>query len=240
MVGTGIVANPTDPMSYAVKIAGINVGPLPHSAATVSRNAVTNAAKGIEGVNAAVTGSDNAIDLVYTGISGVQDVGAATGITINRSDITRYIVPLAGVGLTDLTCNWWGLATGPLNVATSIATSIYTAWAVAPIANGAGGGCTGAPSALPLQLACSLEPTLHSVDGAVSTSIQFVNQTAGPVTVSWLNYQGQRVFYNTLAAGQSYVQQTFVTHPWIVTDASGVCLGIWLPTASLGVALIGG
>ena len=43
-------------MSYAVKIAGINVGPLPHSAATVSRNAVTNAAKGIEGVNAAVTG----------------------------------------------------------------------------------------------------------------------------------------------------------------------------------------
>ena len=91
-----------------------------------------------------------------------------------------------------------------------------------------------------LQFACSLEPTLHSITGLVSTSIQFVNQTTGPVTVYWLDYQGQRVFYNTLAAGQSYDQQTFLTHPWVVTDASGACLGIWLPSTAPGTALIGG
>src|SRR3989441_2568217 len=95
--------------------------------------------------------------------------------------------------------------------------------------------------AFPLaRYACSLEPTFHSINGDVSTFIRFVNQTAGPVTVYWLNYEGQRVFYNTLAAGESYVQQTFITHPWIATDASGACLGLWLPTATLDPALIAG
>src|SRR5207247_10738202 len=64
--------------------------------------------------------------------------------------------------------------------------------------------------AFPLaRYACSLEPTFHSINGDVSTFIRFVNQTAGPVTVYWLNYEGQRVLYTTVAAEQSYVQQTF-------------------------------
>src|SRR5207302_8770023 len=94
------------------------------------------------------------------------------------------------------------------------------------------------------RLPCNLEPTLHSIDGAVSTSIQFTNSTAGPVNVYWIDYQGQRVFYRggdfpTLAAGQSYIQQTYITHPWVVTDAAtGTCLGIWLPTESQDTAVI--
>ncbi len=96
------------------------------------------------------------------------------------------------------------------------------------------------------RLPCSLEPTLHSIEGTVPTSIQFANDTAGPVNVYWINYQGQRVFYRggpftALAAGQSYVQGTYITHPWIITDvATNKCLGIWLPTESLGTAVITG
>jgi hypothetical protein len=60
------------------------------------------------------------------------------------------------------------------------------------------------------------------------------------VNVYWIDYQGQRVpYFAALGAGQSPVQQTFITHPWIVTDANGACLGIWLPTESPGTALIG-
>jgi hypothetical protein len=100
-------------------------------------------------------------------------------------------------------------------------------------------------STLP-RLSCSLEPTLHSIEAPVPTSIQFTNKTSGPVNVYWINYQGQRVFYRggqfpPLAAGQSYVQGTFITHPWIVTDAtSNACLGIWLPTESPDTAAITG
>jgi hypothetical protein len=96
------------------------------------------------------------------------------------------------------------------------------------------------------RLSCSLEPTLQSIEGTVQTSIQFVNNTAGPVNIYWINYQGQRVFYRggpfaALAAGQSYVQGTFITHPWIVTDvANNSCLGIWEPTESAGTAVITG
>jgi 6-phosphogluconolactonase (cycloisomerase 2 family)/fibronectin type 3 domain-containing protein len=95
------------------------------------------------------------------------------------------------------------------------------------------------------RLSCSLEPTLRSMVSKV-TSIQFANDTAGPVNVYWINYQGQRVFYrggpySALAAGDHYVQGTFITHPWIITDvATNTCLGIWLPTESAGTAVITG
>jgi len=90
------------------------------------------------------------------------------------------------------------------------------------------------------RLSCSLEPTLHSIEGTVPTTIQFANNTAAPVNVYWINYAGERVsYFSGLGAGQSFVQDTFITHPWIVTDvATGTCLGIWLPTESPGTAII--
>jgi len=100
-------------------------------------------------------------------------------------------------------------------------------------------------STLP-RLSCSLEPTLHSIEGNVATSIQFTNNTGGPLNVYWINYQGQRVFYRggpfaALAAEQSYTQGTYITHPWIITDvATNSCLGIWLPTESPDTAVITG
>jgi hypothetical protein len=86
--------------------------------------------------------------------------------------------------------------------------------------------------------ACSIEPTLKSIEGTVPTSVQFNNQTAGNVNVSWIDYDGQRVFYNTVAPGQSYVQSTFLTHPWVVTDAINTCVGVWFPTESADTATI--
>src|SRR5205823_3960011 len=95
------------------------------------------------------------------------------------------------------------------------------------------------PHSSPLpRLSCSLEPTLHSIEGNVATSIQFTNNTGGPLNVYWISYQGQRVFYRggpfaALGAEQSYTQGTYITHPWIITDvATNSCLGIWLPTES--------
>ena len=88
------------------------------------------------------------------------------------------------------------------------------------------------------QLACGVEATLKSIEERVATSIQFQNQTQGTVSVYSIDSNGQRVFNSTLAAGESFVQQTFLTHPWVVTDSSGTCLGIWLPTELPGIAVI--
>jgi hypothetical protein len=49
-------------------------------------------------------------------------------------------------------------------------------------------------------------------------SLSFLNASAQPIKIYWLNFKGQRVFYQTLQPGEVYDQETFLTHPWVVTD----------------------
>ncbi len=69
----------------------------------------------------------------------------------------------------------------------------------------------------------------RSVTGTTRTSITFVNESGGTVRVLWLNYSGGRQLYKTLAPGARYVQGTFLTHPWVVVDEAGRCIGYVLP-----------
>lgn len=77
---------------------------------------------------------------------------------------------------------------------------------------------------------CGREHSLVSTEFSAPTSIEFVNNGSQLVKIYWIDYAGGRVFYNSLNSGQSYVQKTFVTHPWIFTNANNQCLGIYLPT----------
>jgi len=74
---------------------------------------------------------------------------------------------------------------------------------------------------------CPSEATLHSISGTQKTQIQFTNTRSDVINIFWLNYNGQRVFYQSLSPGQSQGFDTYATHPWVVTDATGNCLGIW-------------
>jgi hypothetical protein len=84
---------------------------------------------------------------------------------------------------------------------------------------------------------CTITQT-HSIVGQVRTNIEFVNRTAGTVKVYWLDYSGKRVYYSTLKADTSYVQATWATHPWVVLDSAGVCVGYVIAPHALYV--IGG
>ena len=99
-------------------------------------------------------------------------------------------------------------------------------------------GSAQAQSAL-TALPCSLESSLMSLNSNVSTTVDFENQTAQTVQVYWLNFMGARVLYYTLPPGMGYVQSTFVTHPWVITDSSNTCIEIFEPVNSPGVADIG-
>lgn len=65
----------------------------------------------------------------------------------------------------------------------------------------------------------------HSLVGSKRTSLRFVNKTRQPVRVDWLDYTGVRVFYAKLAAGAAYTQSTWFTHPWVVLNPAGRCIG---------------
>ncbi len=79
---------------------------------------------------------------------------------------------------------------------------------------------------------CSSESRLRSLTSDTSLSLDFQNGSPGPVTIHWLDFNGRRVHYADLEVGQSYRQQTYVTHPWIALDADGGCRGVFLPRAA--------
>jgi hypothetical protein len=73
---------------------------------------------------------------------------------------------------------------------------------------------------------CPPEGTLRSLSDSERTRINFRNERLERIYVFWMDYEGQPRFYGALAPGQSQTFQTFATHPWVVTDSSGSCLGL--------------
>ncbi|HEY3128875.1 MAG TPA: hypothetical protein VGL91_05415 [Acidobacteriota bacterium] len=87
-------------------------------------------------------------------------------------------------------------------------------------------------------LSCDRESSLRSMEATTTTSIEFVNLSSQVVQIYWLDYNGTRRLYNTLKPAESYVQSTFLTHPWVVTDSRGSCLAIYLPLPQPSTAQI--
>lgn len=85
---------------------------------------------------------------------------------------------------------------------------------------------------------CAGERSLRSISATTATRVEFVNDTSSSKRVYWLSYTGERVHYGTLSPRQSYVQPTFLTHPWVVTDDAGNCGAIFMPTAEPSSAII--
>lgn len=84
-----------------------------------------------------------------------------------------------------------------------------------------------------------LVQSLRSLNGATPTTVQFINATTSSVRVLWMDYTGTEVFFALLSGGQSYVQGTYVTHPWLIRFAdTGAPVVGFLPNATAGVATI--
>ncbi len=87
-------------------------------------------------------------------------------------------------------------------------------------------------------LPASAESTLTDATDGASTSIHFTNETAGPVTVMWLDYDHKRVKYMDLEAGQGYDQQTYAGHVWIVTRADGSVIALYQAVTTPATAVV--
>jgi VHL beta domain len=87
---------------------------------------------------------------------------------------------------------------------------------------------------------CSAEDSLRSLDSQISTNIRFINQKAFRVKVYWIDFTGKRQHYFDLEPNQTYDQQTFVSHPWLVTEAGDnqPCINIFFPNEKPGIVII--
>jgi hypothetical protein len=77
------------------------------------------------------------------------------------------------------------------------------------------------------EASCPNEVALRSRYSTMPTEITFINDTGGTVRLYWINPEGERQLYAQLPTGQRVRQLTFVTHPWVVVDSEGRCLGVY-------------
>jgi hypothetical protein len=90
-------------------------------------------------------------------------------------------------------------------------------------------------------LSCRAESKLRSRSSTSSTNVLFINRKPFVVRVYWSDFAGKRKHYFDLEPNQERWQQTFTTHPWVITSSGKdrPCLGIFLPPlVTDGVAII--
>jgi hypothetical protein len=89
------------------------------------------------------------------------------------------------------------------------------------------------------DVGCGGEARLHSVDSVKSTEVIFFNQSTVPIRTYWLDFEGKRIFRSEIRPGDSFVQQTYVTHPWVVTNSSTRdCVAIFQPDSSAAIVVV--
>jgi hypothetical protein len=64
------------------------------------------------------------------------------------------------------------------------------------------------------------ERSLHR-DASVKMTI--VNASSRPLNIYWVDEDGMRRIQGTLAAGETRGYSTYATHPWLATEADGIC-----------------
>jgi TIR domain/VHL beta domain len=80
-----------------------------------------------------------------------------------------------------------------------------------------------------VEIGCKEEKNLRSLPTSDMTMISFANDSSSIKRIYWLNETGKRVLYNSLGPGQTTRIQTYMTHPWVVTDRSDECESIYMP-----------
>ena len=69
-------------------------------------------------------------------------------------------------------------------------------------------------------------------------TVLFVNKTDKPVEKFWLDFEGKRKSYGPIGPGETDDVETFVTHAWLVQDAGGKVLGIYVAEKGVGRIVI--
>lgn len=84
---------------------------------------------------------------------------------------------------------------------------------------------------------CEMMGNLKSVNSNQPITITFVNESGMFRHIDWIDYQGNPVNYRSLNSGESYVQETYVGHPWLIANGPGDCVDIFIPKKSRTIKL---
>jgi hypothetical protein len=80
------------------------------------------------------------------------------------------------------------------------------------------------------DVSCAKQQSLRSQKSSTATSMTFVNKTPAARIVMWIDFNGSPQQYSILGPGERFNVDTFMTHPWLITDGPGNCIDIFMPT----------
>ena len=83
-----------------------------------------------------------------------------------------------------------------------------------------------------------LEKGTYSIHANIPTSIRFENKSGKIVKIYWLDYSGNRKLYKVLEKDQVHNQQTYVTHPWLITGDDDRAMQIYFPDSQSRTIII--
>lgn len=85
---------------------------------------------------------------------------------------------------------------------------------------------------------CKVAAKIRSSDGGAEVQMTIVNRTNEFRAIDWIDFNGRRVNYANLNAGETFVVNTWTSHPWMASDGPGNCIEIFVaseqnPTTTL-------
>ena len=96
------------------------------------------------------------------------------------------------------------------------------------------------PPPAPVRLT-ALPPAMAGeaqASGGEATTITFTNHAGQPVTLYWLPGDGGRKPYATLAPGETYTQNTYAGHTWLIVGQDGHPRAVFIGDPHPGLAEI--
>lgn len=88
------------------------------------------------------------------------------------------------------------------------------------------------------RLPASKEGKLKSIRSNAPAPIEIKNETSETVKVYWLDYDGKRQLKGTIEPSGIFEQETYESHPWLITDEDERGLAIFLTEAEACVAVL--
>ncbi|GAB3642966.1 hypothetical protein GCM10027423_36020 [Spirosoma arcticum] len=89
---------------------------------------------------------------------------------------------------------------------------------------------------------CTQESSLRTLNSETQAFIKLTNAPKQPITSYWIDREGKRSSLPmqkvTVQPGASFPLYTYLTHPFVISDASGKCLGIYQATKEPGLVVI--
>ncbi|HWS37650.1 MAG TPA: hypothetical protein VN408_33595 [Actinoplanes sp.] len=111
-------------------------------------------------------------------------------------------------------------------------------WPSAPVASAGPSAPQSADPSVLTALPAGVSASVRSVEDGVDTTITFVNNGTGTVTLSWVDDKGERSPYATVDPGATYEQKTYAGHFWVAAGPDGTVLAVFQATDRPAKALL--